>query len=148
MKPLNLIYCPIKDFILIAQNEYSPTNEEWDRMILAIKENSGSPPRAVIISSDGGSPNATQRKKLREALQEKQSVQYMRMAMFSESVIVRMALTALRNFIPTAPVVFSIKQWKEASLHLNLSLEEMRQAIEALNNLRKELDLSPLPTPK
>jgi hypothetical protein len=147
MKRPNLLYCPKKDLILIVQNEHPPTNEEWDHMIMEIQESSR-PAKAVIISSDGGSPNATQRKKLRETLQGKQAVQHMQMTMFSESVIVKMALTALRNFIPTAPVVFSIKQWKEASLHLDLSLDEMQQAIQALNDLRKELKLPPLSTLK
>jgi hypothetical protein len=138
----------LNEILLVAQPKQSPTNEDWDALITVVKNTKITPPKAVLISSDGGYPNATQRKKLRDALKRLQtSEKSPPMAMISDVAIVRVGLTALQVFLPNAPLAFSTKQWKEVAAHLHLLEDEILLAADMLNKLRQGLSLQPLPIP-
>jgi hypothetical protein len=144
----NITACVSHEVLLVAQSTQRPTNDEWDAIITVVKDTKNKPPKAVIISSDGGYPNSMQRKKLRDTLRNLQtSEKSPPMAMISDVIMVRVGLTALQVFLPNAPLAFSTKQWKEIAAHLRLSKEELLLVAETLNKLRQNLSLQPLPMP-
>ncbi len=97
----NASYKLVHGVVLAVNNMRNPNREEWDaylEMVLAVKEELGGDCTKFrqLIFSDGGGPNAAQRKSVAALGRGLKDVDKIRVAIISRSVVARGIITAFR----------------------------------------------------
>lgn len=92
----------------------------------------------ALVHTEGGSPSALQRKQLREFVERHGA---MRGAILTESVIARMAITAINLFSKGLSTPFAPSAIDDALVHLQTPKKDWAEAKAALAELKKELGI-------
>ena len=118
----------------------APADPEWNAMLDRMVANEY-PLIRVLVSADGGSPNAAQRQRLADRIGKRPQ----RGAILTESAVVRGAITAIRWFNPSIDTrAFSPKAFDEAAAFLDVPNSERAARRGALDRMRRQLGLGPL----
>jgi hypothetical protein len=110
----------------------APTDAEWDHWITMSIERVGRDQRVVVESHNSG-PNAKQRKALADAMKNED----VRVAVLTESTVVRGIVTALA-WLGVPQRAFPMNGHSQAANYLELSVIELERALEELPRLRLE----------
>jgi hypothetical protein len=117
--------------LLVLQNEQPPTNPEWGKFLSALSE---SRPEfehlKVLIVTDGGGPNAEQRKHLAETLGGRS----VRVAVVSDSIKVRFVASMIALFHKEHRS-FLKSEFRRACNHLGMTPREIEMAQDALEEM-------------
>jgi hypothetical protein len=117
--------------LLVLQNELAPSNVEWRKFLNALLEaRSEFEHLKILIVTDGGGPNAVQRKQLEETLGGRS----VRVAVVSDSIKVRFVASMIALFHKEHRS-FLKSEFLRACRHLGMTTGEVemsRQAIEAM----------------
>jgi hypothetical protein len=123
-----------RDVIIVVHTADPPTDAEWDAMMTAYKPilDAVQPGQMVraLVHTDGGGPNAKQRKRLADDLVGKKVVT----AVFTRSLLAQAISTAIRWFNPHS-AVFSPKDPDGARRHLSISVEQWPEVMSILERL-------------
>lgn len=127
----SLLFQKIGAMIVLRENNQTPTDDDWDaflRVLAANRENF--PSLKILVVTDGGGPNAAQRKRLQAALGGRP----VRVAVVTDATIVSFIVSsiALLNHEIRS---FSRNQLSAAYAHLNLSPSEQKLAMEAIQTM-------------
>lgn len=120
----------VNQLMVTAHGTATPTNEEWEEM-LAIYREADADSLRMLVHTDGATPNALQRSRLKETLGDAQP----RIAVLSNSPLARTVGTAIGWFNKNFRV-FDHGALEAAFEHLRLSNEERDQARALLAELR------------
>ena len=116
------------------------TDADWNAMLDRMVANDY-PLLRVLVSADGGSPNAAQRQRLADRIGKRPQ----RGAILTESAVVRGAITAIRWFNPSIDTrAFSPKAFDEAAAFLDVPTSERAALRGAIDRMRRQLGLGPL----
>ncbi len=134
----NFVFEVVENTLVVVMNNESPLMPEWEAYLEACrvldkKLNGDFDKAAALIFTDGGAPNAQQRRGMVEVLKGRPA----NSAVVSDSMMVRGPLAVLSIFNP-ALKVFAPKEWKQAATfarvpearqmeHLQLALKLSRQ---------------------
>lgn len=128
-------------FIMVQVNHQQASDEEWTFMVEAVRSQAPALVGIVIITPSGKGPDAGQRKQI-AAVAEKFSKSFRGVALLTDSVVVRGALTAIRWLNPRGPAAqpFALQDIEGALGFLKLNAQ---QKIE-VRAMLKELERLPL----
>lgn len=120
----------VGDVLLVIHSTIPPDNEEWEGLF-AIHHDLGRTPdgaNLVLVHSDGGGPDARQRKRIAEVAARN------RIALLTRSPVVRAIGTAVRWFNPDLRVL-SPDDLEGARVHLDVAPERWRRVARRLGEL-------------
>jgi hypothetical protein len=124
----------VRDTVVFVLGSRSPADDEWQRLIDYYRQAAASRRVQLLVSTEGGSPNAKQRAWLKESV----NVVGVRVAIVTSSVLARAAGLAVRWFNSHLRV-FAPGELERALDYLELS-DEYRQEVRAgLASLRSEV---------
>jgi hypothetical protein len=110
----------------------APTDPEWDRWITMSLARVGLDQRVIVESHNSG-PNATQRKSLADAMRNED----VRVAVLTESTLVRGIVTALA-WLGIPQRAFPMDGHRQAGKFLELTPDELERALAELPRLRDQ----------
>lgn len=117
--------------LIVLQNELPPTNAEWKHFLNALLESRPEYDHLkILIITDGGGPNAVQRKQLEQTL----GGRFVRVAVVSDSIKVRFVASMIALFHKDHRS-FMKSEFLRACKHLGMTTREVqttRQAIEIM----------------
>ena len=130
--------------LVLRETREAPTDAEWEAFLAALKgyRKQVDELRLVIVT-DGGGPNSTQRLGLKDALAGGKTF---RSAVISDSIKIRFMASALMLIVRNH-ASFTSKEVERAYDHLSLTPEERRTVDETLSELERELGQSSAPRP-
>lgn len=124
--------------LILRQNDQSPSDPEWDGFLTLLKAARPEFDRLkILILTDGGGPNAAQRKRLADTLGGKA----VRVAVISDSIKVRFVASTIALFHKEHRS-FLKSEFRNACGHLGMSSHEGELAKQTLE------DLAPLVEPE
>ena len=134
----NVAFQIVRGVGVVVTNTNDPDKAEWDGY-LAMATTGMKTARSVarfkqLVISDGGGPNAAQRKAWVELGKQFGSVSDMRVAIVSNSIAVRGIVTAF-HWLGAPQRSFSPDQLEGAFAHLDLSGDVVREICEAIPKL-------------
>lgn len=115
-----------------------PTAAEWADWLALMREPRDAQPR-FYVESHGGGPDAKQRRELAEVF----DTATMRVAVLTDSLVVRGILTALA-WLGFSQRAFAPSDQRAAFAFLELDADEVRRVLEELPRLRAEMGLKEL----
>jgi hypothetical protein len=124
--------------LLCRQNAREPSEQEWNeflRLLSSQRQELEARNLKILVHTDGGAPNAEQRKRLAETLGD----YHPRVACISDSVKVRFASVLITLFQRNYRQ-FSALEIKHAFAHLELSPEQCELAERALREFEAALE--------
>jgi hypothetical protein len=110
-----------------------PSDQEWDHSLRLINDDIAN--ACTIVFTDGGAPNAAQRKRLSESPRGRSPV-----AVLSDSLIPRFVNASIALFNKSIRS-YTSKDFEEACQYLNFTAEEKAQVL----NVLREVQVSALP---
>jgi len=127
----NLVVRRVGPLMVMVQNKETPSDGEWDEFLSLLVEHRAELPKLkLLVTTAGGGPSATQRKRLENALQGTP----MRVAVISDNMKVRFVASMIalfhvdhRSFLTT--------ELEEAYDHLQLTSIERRHVQAVVNEL-------------
>jgi hypothetical protein len=126
----------VGSMILLRENRHTPTNSDWDDFMRLLVENRENFPRLkILVVTDGGGPNADQRKRLEKALAGRP----VRVAVVTDSTKVRFIVSSIA-LLNREIKTFSMNEMKDAHAHLSLTTAEQIQAAQVLQRLESSID--------
>jgi len=142
----NLLFKRIGDIILAVYSDQPPSDEEWNAYVAALvaayKATSGTKGvvRSLVVT-DGGGPNAIQRKRCFEAVEQFQNWTKSPAAVISASAVARGIVTVL-SWFNIGIKVFSPNQTEEAFTFLGFSKQECSLVRTEIQRCKLELESS------
>lgn len=122
----------VGDLFLVVHPKTPPSDQDWDALMAIYRDRAralrGTAKLSVLVSSDGGGPDAKQRKRLAELGAT------LRVAVLSASPVVRAIGTAARWFNPELRVL-APDDLESARQHLGIAPERWSRAIDRLDRL-------------
>ena len=117
--------------IILRENASTPDDRDWDGFLeVLIKNRDQFEKMKCLVVTDGGGPNAAQRKSLEAALDNRP----LRVAVVTDSPKARF-IASMITFLNRDHRGFSKKEIGEAYVHLGMSKEEQLRAKEILREL-------------
>jgi hypothetical protein len=135
----NMTHSFSHSLILVIHNNINPSAFEWESMVEDMKK-VGSKMRGVLVYTEGGSPNALQRKQLRDALNPDAN-EVAPMVILTTSVMARMAVTAFNLFFKNRLQAIEPSNYQEGFHYLGIAPSEWPKLITALDDLAKTITL-------
>ncbi len=129
---------------VVVHNHLQPTNLEWERYVNDSRENVGVENLRVLVHSQGGSPNARQRKNL-EIMVRQNFRRPIPMSVLTPSLVVR-AVMKLAGAFNHNIRCFPPEEVDVACVFLGLSHFERSRVPQILQSLQAELLKAPLRT--
>lgn len=130
----SLVVRTIESLIVLRENSSTPTDRDWDEFLEILAVNRPDFPRIkILVKTDGGGPNAEQRKRLSVAL----GGVPVRVAVVTDSIKVRFIVSSIA-LLNSEIATFSNKEIVEAYQHLSLSVREQKLVEAAI------VEMSPL----
>jgi hypothetical protein len=128
-----------KEVVIWLHTSRDPLPEEWALGIdatVAVKRKHGIEKMRSFVVSDGGAPNATQRKQLGEIFDGKPN----KLAVVTNSLSnpMKRAIATAITWINPAFIAVPPSKWREALQHLDLE-REIAPLLEILRELQKDL---------
>ena len=118
----SLVVRAVESLIVLRENNVTPTDRDWDEFMQILTLNRPDFPRIkILVKTDGGGPNAEQRKRLSVAL----GGVPVRVAVVTDSIKVRFIVSSIA-LLNSEIATFSNKEIAEAYQHLSLTLREQR----------------------
>jgi hypothetical protein len=124
----------VRDTVVFVLGSRSPADDDWERLASYYRQAAATRRVQLLVSTEGGSPNAKQRARLKESV----NVVGVRVAIVTSSVLARAAGAAVRWFNPHLRV-FAPGELERALDYLELRDEYRHEARAALATLRSEL---------
>jgi hypothetical protein len=124
----------VRDTVLFVFGTRSPADAEWEQLVEYYRQAAASRRVQILVSTEGGSPNAKQRARLKESV----NVVGVRVAIVTSSVLARAAGVAVHWFNPQLRV-FAPNELERAFDYLELRDEYRQEVRAALAALRREL---------
>src|SRR5690606_12922715 len=94
----NYLFRWVEGFLLAAHTATNPSHAEWGAMTTYVKSLRPDQLKGTLVYTEGGSPNALQRKQLRDAFLQGRGVSPPS-AVLTNSALARTAITALNLFL-------------------------------------------------
>jgi len=130
MKP-TMLTRKIGTMIVLRENNDTPLDPEWDAFLKMLVDNRNNFERMkILVVTDGGGPNAGQRKRLETTLSGKP----VRVAVVTDSAKSRFIASAI-SLINRDHRGFSMKEIGQAYQHLDMTLAECKEAEAALKEM-------------
>ena|SRR6188768_3912737 len=127
--------------LVVTETEDSPSDGEWNAFIAdTMQYRKRVNEMRVLIITDGGGPNSSQRVLIKTAIAGKP----FRSAVVSDSIKLRFIAAAIM-LISKNHASFTTPEWRRAYDHLSLNAEERRGIDVALREMRAQLGKSALP---
>jgi hypothetical protein len=127
--------------LVVTETDVSPSDAEWNAFIAdTMKYRKRVNEMRVLINTDGGGPNTSQRSLIKTAIDGKA----FRSAVVSDSIKLRFIAAAIM-LISKNHASFTSREWRRAYDHLSLNAEERRATDAAVREMRAELGRAPLP---
>jgi hypothetical protein len=131
MKKLSLAVRSVGQMIILRENGSTPDDKDWDGFLeVLIKNRDNFEKMKCLVVTDGGGPNAPQRKRLEAALARRP----LRVAVVTDSSKARF-IASMITFLNSDHRGFSNKEIGEAYVHLGMNREEQLRAAEILREL-------------
>lgn len=125
----------IGSMIVLRENEETPLDEEWDGFLKILADNKTNFAKLkVLVVTDGGGPNAQQRKRLEATLGGKP----IRVAVVTDSAKSRF-IASIISFINKDHRGFAMKEIAQAYDHLQMDKQERVLAEQALKELTPQV---------
>jgi hypothetical protein len=140
MMSKNMIGRLVGNFYVGVHTKHPPDQNEWELMFSDMGQGK---PRGALFHTDGGAPSAFQRKQLRDFV-----VTYphpLKGAILTDSVIARMAITAINLFTKGLSTPFAPYEIDAALTHLGVPKELWPEMKRVLAELKKELGIGVVP---
>lgn len=122
--------------IVLRENEDTPADEDWDAFLtMLVQDRERFPKLKILVLTEGGGPNAEQRKRLKIALDGRP----VRVACVTDSVKVRFiasSVALLNRQIRT----FAKSELAAAYTHLGMSAAEQKLAAAILEEMERQVD--------
>ena len=132
----SLIVETVGSMLLLRENRHTPTDRDWDDFLAVLVENRPNFQRLkILVVTDGGGPNADQRKRLERALDGKP----VRVAVVTDSTKVRFIVSSIA-LLNREIKTFSRSEISDAYEHLTLTPVERRLAEQTLTRLEDQID--------
>jgi hypothetical protein len=113
MEITTLVWAQIEDYLVIAQTKMTPSRKEWSDLLDCMRRMNY---RGALVHTEGGSPNALQRKQLRDTVGNSEIYT----AILTDSPIVRAAMTALNLFVKSPMRGFTPNDIEEALSYMQV----------------------------
>lgn len=121
----------IGTMVVLRENNDTPLDPEWDAFLRLLADNRNNFERLkILVVTDGGGPNAAQRKRLEATLSGKP----VRVAVVTDSAKSRFIASAI-SLINRDHRGFSMKEIGQAYQHLGMTVAECREAEAALKEM-------------
>jgi hypothetical protein len=138
--PLTMRWERCGSTFVIAHSDTAPTNEDYDQTLSGYHQHLGLFNK-ILISSGGGAPNSSQRKKTTEFWKGKIVP---KTAIMTSSRMARGVITALGWLMPSSQMVgVDFDDFPSAFRYLELPVDQHSKVIQVVIRLRKELESSP-----
>jgi hypothetical protein len=125
--------------VILRENTEDPTEEDWTGFLKFLSNHSAELPRMkMLVRTDGGTANASQRKRLKATLGEANPL----VAVVSDAMKVRFAGSTIALFQKNYRQ-FTTEELPLAYAHLKLTAQEQQDAARALVELEAELKIRP-----
>ena len=136
---MNLICERFEQFILIVQTKINPTQAEWDTATLLVKT---SPVKIIgsLVHTEGGSPTALQRKRLREIFLETKNETSLS-AIMTNDVFARTAIKALNLFFSNTFKSFQPSEIEDAFDYIKVPFEKRPTIKQKLSEMKELLGI-------
>lgn len=118
--------------MLVVHNEHDPPQHQWEQFFAFTRENM---PKNTLVSTLGAKPNALQRKLMRDLL-EKHTPKPL-VAVLTDSVLVRTALTAMNVFVGKQTCPFAPSAIDDALAFVGVHKDEFVAVKESLRQLKQ-----------
>ncbi|HEY8946705.1 MAG TPA: hypothetical protein VIM73_20825 [Polyangiaceae bacterium] len=120
----------------MRENKETPTDAEWDGFLdQLVKNRANFSNLKILVLTEGGGPNAAQRKRLEQALDGR----HLRVAVVTDSGKARFIASAI-TFLNKLHRGFAVKELPLAYEHLGLTIAEQKLAEAALNEMKPLID--------
>ena len=129
----NFVWRIVGDVHVNAMTKDNPTFAEWEEMVTEFQQR-GSEIHALLIYTEGGAPNALQRKKLRDT-----QTTMPQAAVLTNSIVARMAMTAINLFFDNKFKAFASEGIDEALRYLASPPTNWPEIKRALAELREQV---------
>jgi hypothetical protein len=123
-----------KSLVLSIQNDYAPTDEEWNEYCANITLVLSDPNAAGVSLTDGGAPNSAQRDRVRETIGPHTGPS----AVITRSLLARGVVTALSWFRPKT-AAFTPERAHEAMQFAGLRADQVPGVCDAIRALDERL---------
>ena len=134
MQKRTAAWCWVGSFLVEAFGTEAVVEAEWGKLVAEIAQRRDGL-RGVLVVTAGGTPSATQRAELTAALQGAS----VPAAILNDSVLVRIALTAINYFVRGQARQFSPDQLDAALLYLKAPESSWPQIRDAITRLQAEV---------
>jgi hypothetical protein len=124
---------------VVVHSNTSPSFAEWDAMIEDMKT-FRTIMKGILVYTEGGSPNATQRKQLRDVLSP-ETREPVPTTVFTTSIIARTAVTAFNLFFDNRMRAIDPSKYEEGLKHLNVPPKEWASLMKTLDDLARTIDI-------
>jgi hypothetical protein len=124
----NLVMRRVGRTVVMVQNAETPTDEEWNEFLRIVKTDASG--MRLLVMTDGGSPNAAQRKRLEVTLGGALPL----VAVVSDNIKIRFVAATIALFHRTHGL-FSKSDKPKAFEHLRLDKTEWRPIENAIEDL-------------
>jgi hypothetical protein len=124
-------------WVLAVHNDQAPTEPEWDRYLLLCNDamNRTGEVRALVFT-DGGGPTANQRKRLRVALGNRDSLTAL--ITMPDQVMLRAVLAAVRLF-NSSLAAYSCVEGRKALTHVGIGVDQADTVRDQARSLAREV---------
>lgn len=124
----------VQNCVVCIHSAEAPSKEEWDGVMQVVADELALGRLRILVSTEGGAPNATQRAKLRDVLGHSKPP----IAVMSSSSLVRAVCTAISWFNP------QMRQFPPESLpaaldHLGIPLPDRAALVRGFEEAKAEL---------
>ena len=133
----NLVTAVHEGVLVVVTNALPPTTETWDAYMEQLRkqfEVARGAPVGLLIFAGGGTPDASMRTKLRQAIAQRP----IRTAIVSDSVMVRGVVGIISLFVPSS-IPFAPREWAKALAHVGYPADRVAQLRLALRPLYAEV---------
>jgi hypothetical protein len=134
----NMAFAWVGNLIIAVHGEHPPSDAEWKHYVASMKSNPNLGMAKSLAITDGGAPTPAQRREVNEIIGNRPGLT----AVLSASAAVRGVVTALSWFNPHIKA-FSPSDKDGAFRHLQLSANEITEAVRTIELLRLELKGAP-----
>jgi hypothetical protein len=142
--PTNCTFGRFDDFALVVHNATAPTTAEWDALIEYYK--SFQPQiKGILVTTQGGSPSAVQRKQLRE-LFDPEKTPLPPTAILTNSALARVTITAFNLYFNNKMKAIDPSFPAEALLYLKIPKPLYAAVLQKLGELALSIGVQPLPS--
>ena len=135
----NFAFTRVGNISVVVHSGVNPLPVEWDSMI-ADMQTFRATMKGILVYTEGGSPNATQRKQLRDVLSPETREPALT-TVFTTSVVARMAVTAFNLFFGNRMRAIDPSAYEEGLTHLGVPKKEWPALMKALEELAKSINI-------